>query len=174
MFDEKTVGIVDYDKSVRYAQERFFNEQKAILEAKELSNEQYERAMNHAARVLAEYILYREKMIDKIEAMTSADLESEIHNIILPKGSVVRGNDLFVDRYTNNAWMLDDKYMSYQCILSDENIKELIDEVSTSEEKSAADLRPDLALVFAADISSERQKSDVVVVEMKRRDNGTS
>jgi hypothetical protein len=170
LFDEKTVGIVDYDKSVRYAQERFFNEQKAILEAKELSNEQYERAMNHAARVLAEYILYREKMIDKIEAMTSADLESEIHNIILPKGSVVRGNDLFVDRYTNNAWMLDDKYMSYQCILSDENIKELIDEVSTSEEKSAADLRPDLALVFAADISSERQKSDVVVVEMKRRE----
>lgn len=168
-FDSRTVGIVDYDKSVRLAQEKFFNEQKDILEAKELSNEQYERAMSHAARVLAEYVIYREKMIDKVEAMSAGNLEAEIHDIILPKGSITRGEDLFSDRYTNNAWMLDDKYMSYQCILSDQNIKNLIDEISTSAEKVSDDLRPDLALVFSADISSGTQKSDVVVVEMKRR-----
>lgn len=170
LFDENTAGIIDYEKAVRQAQERFFKEQKDILEATDMSEEQYCRSMNHAARVLAEYVLYREKMISKVESLRKDDPEASIHNLILPKGSLVRQQDLFSDRYTNNAWMLDDKYMSYQYILSDENIKTLIESVATDEERAASDLRPDLALVFSGDINNPAQKVDVVVVEMKKRD----
>lgn len=169
LFDEKTVGIIDYDKALRFAQEQFFKEQKELLEADALTDEQYRKSIDHASRVLAEYVLYREKMITKVESMTGENHEAEIHNVILPKGNTLAGSDFFSDRFTNNAWMLDDKYMSYQYVLSDENIRDLIAKVSSDEERGSSDLRPDLALVFSDDVTNPQARVDVVVVEMKKR-----
>ena len=73
------------------------------------------------------------------------------------------------DIYSNNAWILDDKYMGYQTILSDENIKKLIEVISDDSEKAADDLRPDIALVFSDDIENSNHPVDVVIVELKRK-----
>ena len=68
--------------------------------------------------------------------------------------------------YTNNAWVLDDKYMSYSTILSDREIGELISYITKNDIKDDS-LRPDIAIVFSDDPKANT-KVDVVIIELKR------
>ena len=74
----------------------------------------------------------------------------------------------FENRFINNAWLLDDKYMTYQTVLSDENIEKLINEI-TDDKEAPSDLRPDIAFVFSDDINTCDHPVDVVVVELKKK-----
>lgn len=65
---------------------------KTVLEAEYLDGEKYEKAMDLSSRSLAEYILYREKIISKLETITNKDSEATIHNLILPKRSILKNN----------------------------------------------------------------------------------
>lgn len=46
-------------------------DQKTVLEAEYLDEEKYDKAMDLSSRSLAEYILYREKIISKLETITN-------------------------------------------------------------------------------------------------------
>ena len=168
-FDDKTVGLVDYSKSIAMAQELFFKDQKEILDAKELTDQQYKKSLDHAGRILTEYILYREKIIEKIAAMDTSNQEKEIHNLIAPMQQTYQKADLFRDRFNTNAWLLDEKFMLYKYALSDENIKSLLDAVPVYGEKISDDVRPDLALVFSEDVNAVDHPVDVVVLELKKK-----
>lgn len=171
-FNRKSVGLIDEDKSLERAQEEFFKEQKEILSASELSDELYRRSLNHATRILAEYILYRNLIIKKLGAIRREHPEEKIHNLIVPMHREFESNTFFQDIYNNNAWLLDDKYMSYRTILSDKNIEDLIEKISDREELQSDDLRPDIAFVFSDDITQSEHPVDVVVVELKKKGLG--
>ena len=168
-FSTKSVALIDENKTLEDAQAKFFKEQKEILGASNLSDQQYELSLNHATRILTEYILYRNIIIDNLEKITSSDKESVIHNLIVPMKKTLSVGSFIQDLYTNNAWILDDKYMSYQYILSDKNIRELIEVISDETELKSEDLRPDIALVFSEDIDTVSHPVDVVVVELKKK-----
>lgn len=165
-----SVGLIQKSEVVRRAQEKFMDDQREVLEATNLNDEQYLMSLAHASRILLEYILYRTKIIQKIAEQRSSSPECDIHNLIVPMQTESHGLNMYRDRYTNNAWLLDDKFMSYQYVLSDENIKKLIEKVAEPAEKASDDLRPDIAFVFSDDIEMCNHPVDVVVVELKKHD----
>jgi hypothetical protein len=169
-FDEPAVGLMDKASVVQAAQYRFFTDQKEILEAEDLTDEQYEMSLGLSSRILTEYILYRAKIIQKLKNIRSTDHESEIHNLLVPKGRVFHANARINDIFLNNAWVLDDKYMSYTKVLSDTEIEKIYTELDAegshqySERESG---RPDITVVFSRD-PEEANAVDVVIVELKK------
>ena len=168
-FSKKSICLIDENKTLEDAQNKFFKEQKEILGASKLNDDLYNRSFNHATRVLTEYILYRNIIIDRLKEITGDEREAEIHNLIVPMKKTFNAKSFINDIYTNNAWILDDKYMGYQFILSDENIEKLITAISEDEELKSTDLRPDIALVFSDNIETSNHPVDVVIVELKKK-----
>ena len=71
------------------------------------------------------------------------------------------------DLYRNNSWLLDDKYMTYETVLSNRDMGELIQFI-TSEETPRDDDRTDIALVFSSN-PKDKKPFDVVIVELKKK-----
>jgi hypothetical protein len=164
-FSEDNVGLIVKNEAIENAQTRFFNEQKKILECTELDDKQYPKAIEQASRVLLEYILYRTRIIQKLKSMNPNNSEPEIHKLLVPMQKTLKRESFDQDVYNNNIWMLDDKYMSYSTILSDEKMSKVIREISLDEIED--DKRPDITLVFSNDPQSAN-KVDVVIVELKK------
>ncbi len=171
-FDKNQICLIDENKALEEAQAKFFDEQKRVLGAEKLGEEEYRISFDHATRTLTEYILYRNIIIEKLQSVTANEKEAKIHDIIVPMQKSFSANSLVGDIYNNNAWILDDKYMSYQYVLSDKNISELISKISEENELKSDDLRPDIAFVFSDDINNSTCPVDVVVVELKRKNLG--
>ncbi|GHU98766.1 ATPase [Bacteroidia bacterium] len=177
-FDEQPIGIIDRNKAIEVAQRKFFQDQKEVLDgANTVSKEQYEKALNISSRTLMEYILYRNVIIKNLKGIDYKNTEADIHDIIVPRKKICTKSDLINDLYTNNAWLLDDKYMSYSTILSDLEINKLMPHLALDRESVEDEKRPDITIVFSNDVKSEestqsdganQQKIDVVIVELKK------
>ncbi len=168
-FDNQNIGYISRNEVLKKAQDKFFKEQKEILDASSLSDEQFEKSLELSSRALTEYILFRQLTIEKLKRSTSSSTESDLHKIICPmrKDGRLEKKDSINDLYRNNAWLLDDKYMTYETILSDREMGELI-EVITGEEEARDENRPDIALIFSNDPENNKP-FDVVIVELKKR-----
>lgn len=167
-FKTSDIGFSSHNDILKDAQEKFFSDQREILSATILSDEQYEKSLTLAARSLAEYILFRQNVISKMKALDKNNLEADLHNLIAPKGSEFQEGEFYKDLYCNNVWVLDDKFMSYCTVLSETEMSKIIDVITNGEVKDSDDDRPDITLFFSADPTKESRMLDVVVVELKR------
>lgn len=167
-FKTSDIGFSSHNDILKDAQEQFFRDQREILSATTLSDEQYEKSLTLAARSLAEYILFRQNVISKMKAFDKANLEADLHNLIAPKGSEFQEGELYKDLYRNNVWVLDDKFMSYCTVLSEAEMSKVINVITDGEVKDPDDYRPDITLFFSADPTKGDRMLDVVVVELKR------
>lgn len=104
-----------------------------------------------------------------MEAITSQNKEADIHNLIIPMKCIMDAKDFSHSLYNNNTWLLDDKYMTYQSILSDRQMQELMEKIMREEESGDVNLRPDIAIVFSENIETACHPVDVVIVELKRK-----
>ncbi len=166
-FESDTVGLVDKDDALKTAQDKLFKEQKEILECESLDDRAYDKSLELSSRALTEYVLYREKIIQKISTMDFSNSEDEIHNLIVPKRNVFRSEDFCESLYRNNAWLLDDKFMSFSTILSEKRMDTIIREITTDKELEEAG-RPDIAMIFSSDPFGN-EVTDVVIVEIKKK-----
>jgi hypothetical protein len=169
-FDSDSLGLVDKTNIVEAAQNKYFNDQKEILEATELTDEQFNKSLGFSSRILTEYILYRTKIIKKLQEMNAQNNEHEIHDLIVPRKHIFSHIDSYETRFLNNAWILDDKYMTYNKVLSDVEIESIYSELGVSGSHIYSDKetgRPDITIIFSND-PSECIKVDVVVIEFKR------
>ena len=169
-FDETSIGLINRDKTLEIAQKRFFKTQKKILEATSLNDEEYEQAMGISSRLLTEYILYRNIIIGKLKKIDKNKLEKDIHNLIVPKSSKLKGKDVIKDLHTNNVWLFDDKFMTYSTTLSEQTIDTLIKEITQDEQKSNEKGRPDISMIFSDNPEKEKGKVDIVIIELKKLD----
>ncbi len=167
-FEDDTVGLIDRDDALSIAQQRFFKEQKAILQSEKLSDATYEKSLEMSSRTLTEYILYRDKIITRMKEMTAGNAESEIHNLIVPRFKEYSQSSMPSEIYQNNAWLLDDKFMVFRTILSEKNMDTVINAIRLDDESVGDTGRPDIAMIFSADPSDETPV-DVVVVEIKKK-----
>lgn len=167
-FDGSTVGLIDREEALNGAQQKFFRIQKEILQCENLSDTIYEKSLEASARTLTEYILYREKIIAKMKAMTPEHSEDEIHNLIVPRWSDFNQSDIANDVYHNNAWLLDDKFMTFRTVLSEARMDKVINAILLSEEVVDESGRPGIAMIFSAD-PEDSTPVDVVVIEVKRK-----
>jgi Histidine kinase-, DNA gyrase B-, and HSP90-like ATPase len=108
---------------------------------------------------LARYIVHRALVIDSLSKLPRGSAEDEIHNAILPKRSDGKSP------HENNIWLLDDKFLSYSSVHSDETLKGIIDSVN-DEVESKQKRRPDVAAFFTKDERNNPNK--LVIVEFKK------
>src|SRR5579884_2662546 len=167
-FEEETVGLIQREEALDNAQKRFFKDQKEILEASSLDDTQFEKSIELSSRTLTEYVLYRSLIIKKMGQMSERNTEAEIHELIVPRFKTFKGADLPQQVYNNNAWLLDDKFMTFTTILSDERMSALLSQITLSTEQQEDESRPDISMIFSDD-PERASKVDVVVVELKKR-----
>ena len=168
-FNNDEVGIISRSKSIEEAQKLFMRDQKDILESQSFDDEKYEKALDVSSRTLAQYILYREKIISKVEEYTKNNSEADLHNLILPKRSVIQNGDID-SIYNNNLWLLDNKYMTYTTAMSERTMTEVLDEITQKANDIKDDGRPDIAIVFSDNPNhADNNSIDVVIIELKKR-----
>jgi hypothetical protein len=167
-FEDTTVGLIDKDEALDIAQHRFFKAQKEVLQCAKLDDSTFEKSLELSSRALTEYVLYREKIIAKMREMTEANTEADIHNLIVPRWKLFKQGDFMDGLYSNNAWLLDDKFMTFQTILSEQRMNTVIDAITLKDESDVDEGRPDIAMIFSAD-PAEAEFVDVVVVEIKKK-----
>lgn len=168
-FEDEEIGVVSRNKSLEIAQQKFLRDQKTVLEAEYLDEERYNKAMELSSRSLAEYILYREKIIGKLEAITRKDSEAGIHNLLLPKRAVLKDHKDLSSIYNNNLWLLDNKYMTYTTAMSDRTMEEIVENITHEPQQDKDAGRPDLAIIFSDNPQQTSGKVDVVIIELKKR-----
>ena len=108
---------------------------------------------------LARYIVHRALVIDSLANMPAESAEEAIHNAILPKRS--NGTEI----RENNVWLIDDKFLSYSSIYSDETLSKIVQEVN-SDFESKHQRRPDVAAFFSKD--NDNQPNKLVIIEFKK------
>ena len=167
-FEESTVGIIDKDEALDIAQRKFFKAQKEVLQCDTLDDSTYEKSLEVSSRILTEYILYRDRIIRRMKEMTEANSEAEIHNLIVPRWEQFQQGTFFDGIYRNNAWLLDDKFMTFQTILSEARMDTVIDAITLKDDAESDDGRPDISMIFSADPDTATAV-DVVVVEIKKK-----
>ena len=169
-FEKTTVGIIDREEALWSAEKRFFLDQKQVLECHSLDDATFEKSLEVSSRTLTEYILYRERIIQRLKSFTGKDRETAIHNLIVPRYKTYHQEGFIDWMYRNNAWLLDDKFMSYRAMLSEGTMRKLISEITLGETVVEDDGRPDIGIVFSADPNGP-EKVDVVVIEIKKKDD---
>jgi len=169
LFPEDSVGLMDREEAIRVAQDELFRRERAILESgHELSDELFEQTLEVSARTLMSYILYRQLIIERVQGITKEDQEKVIHDLIVPQRTRYDGDRLINTVYTNNTWLLDDKFMTFRTILSDEEMGKVIAAITLDDPPTGENGRPDISLVFNAPPGGE-EAVDVVIVELKRK-----
>ena len=167
-FDNNDIGYSSQTDILKKAQDKFFTDQKEILGAKELNDEQFNKSLDLSARALTEYILFRQNVIKRMKGLGKNNKEEELHNLIAPKYAEFHGQNVVTDMYRNNVWVLDDKFMSYSTVLSEAEMSRVIDVLTEGEVRNKDNDRPDITLFFSGDPNDVSEKVDVVVVELKR------
>ena len=167
-FENDTVGLIDRDDALEIAQQKFFRAQKQVLQCETLTEAAYEKSLELSSRTLTEYILYRDKIIGRMKEMTADNAESEIHNLIVPRFKEFSQEAMPSEVYQNNAWLLDDKFMVFRTILSEQRMDTVVNAIRLDEESEKDAGRPDIAMIFSAD-PKDASAVDVVVIEIKKK-----
>ncbi len=167
-FENDTVGLIDRDDALEIAQQKFFRAQKQVLQCETLTEAAYEKSLELSSRTLTEYILYRDKIIGRMKEMTADNAESEIHNLIVPRFKEFSKAAMPSEIYQNNAWLLDDKFMVFRTILSEQRMDTVVNAIRLDEESEKDARRPDIAMIFSAD-PKDASAVDVVVIEIKKK-----
>ncbi|MDR1568664.1 MAG: ATP-binding protein [Streptococcaceae bacterium] len=167
-FDDDIAGLIDANESLTNAQQRFFKDQKQILQCETLNDQDYEKSLELSSCVLMEYILYRHKIINRMKSTTPDNTEADLHNLIVPRFQKFSGDSVCSDIYQNNTWLLDEKFMVFRTILSEQRMDTIINAIRLDDEKVVESGRPDIARIFSAD-PDNAMPVDVVIVEIKKK-----
>ncbi len=164
------ISLDDENKLFEEGLDKYVDDKKRLLRIKTVNNEdELNRALAHSAKVLCEYIIHRELIINRMSKFCESgnkNDETKLHNIIIPKGNSLSSEANDLNR--NNVWLLDDKFMSFSNILSDRTIKDLFETLGDTRNGSTG--KPDISVVFSGDLNEKEEKSDVVIVELKGQD----
>ena len=171
-FENENLGLMDRNVSLEAAQAKFFQDQKSILEAGDLTEEQYNKSLDVASRLLMEYVLYRDFTIQRLNKIDYKSSEQDFHDIIIPRRTRATEDDKAETLFKNNVWVLDDKFMTFSTILSEHRMDDLMREIAIDGETVESDgNRPDVAIVFSNDPDTT-EKVDVVIIELKKLNLG--
>jgi hypothetical protein len=141
--------------------QKAFNDDKEKIRADESKISASERkiVLNRVVQAeLAEYVFDRQKTINKLKALEDANaLEKEIHNLFIERFTQNDGGDY----RTNNLWLFDDRFMSYDKVFSDKQIKDIFPQLNDHLDK------PDI-LSIASNTFEKNEITDIVIIELKR------
>lgn len=153
-------ALLDADEVVKTYRAQQARKEDQLIDALESGRPVSLDDVSHlASEDLARFIVHRALVIDSLARMPPTSAEDALHNAILPKrtdGSEIR---------ENNVWLVDDKFLSYSNIYSEETLAKIIEDVGHSVE-AKQQRRPDVAVFFSKD--SENHPNKLVIIEFKK------
>jgi len=120
--------------------------------------------------ILADYIGYRETIIQMLLKIDKSNLEKDIHNLFMPQYTT--SNDS--NKYANNVWIFDDKFMNYNYAASDKTIQKIVNDVNGVETivpDTDRGSQPDLIMFYSDSLENYK---DVLLIEFKKLGASTS
>lgn len=167
-FEENKIGISSRNDVIQSAQKMFMLEERELLfKSGSLSDSDYEKSLELAGRTLTQYVTFRQYIIDKLKKVDNGQKEEIIHNLIVPKRQIVNAPNSYLNVYRNNIWIFDDKFMTFDVVLSEKETTELLRKIEPESNTRDID-RPDIAIIFS-DNPKTASKVDVVIVELKKK-----
>lgn len=152
--------LLDADEVVRTYRAQQAREEDRLVDSLETGTPVSLDDMSHlASEDLARYIVHRALVIDSLASMPPSSAEVAIHNAILPKKS--NGSEI----RENNVWLVDDKFLSYSSIYSDETLAKIVRDVE-SDVEIKQQRKPDVAAFFSKD--NENHPNKLVIIEFKK------
>lgn len=153
-------AMLDADEIVRTYRAQQARREDQLVEALEEGRIVAFDDISHlASDDLARFIVHRALVIDSLAKMPRDSAEDVLHNAILRKHS--DGSDI----RENNVWLVDDKFLSYSNIYSDETLARIVREVGV-ETESKQQRKPDVAAFFSKD--NEGRPNKLVIIEFKK------
>ncbi len=168
---------------LKYANEEFEKEEKKIkidfkkiLSNKNIPNSEYNRIISDFKRIgeveLGRYIAYRQQIIQHLTNLEqdSSTNEGQLHDVFIEylNKSVKQNknkNQTFDNYVDTNLWIVDDKFMFYKNVFSDESIKKIKEKISKETEYYSLNrCEPDITIFYS---KLNLDVIDVVVVEFK-------
>ena len=161
---QKNENNDDYETLKKHAEKMLKEDKQFIRDNSDKMDDTYQEKLAIITQSeLAEYIYDRQKKIDMLKKLTNADaIEKEIH-------------DLFMKQYTkddkenyksNNLWLFDDRFMTYDKVFSEAQLKDMFPKLINNLE------RPDiLSIGEMSVISNSYEKdeiTDIVIIELKK------
>jgi hypothetical protein len=153
-------ALLDADEIVKTYRAQQARREDLLVEAMEDGrNVSFDDISHLASDDLARFIVHRALVIDSLANMPRESAEDVLHDAILRKHS--DGSDI----RENNIWLVDDKFLSYSNIYSDETLAKIVREVG-AETESKQKRKPDVAAFFSKD--SEGRPNKLVIIEFKK------
>jgi hypothetical protein len=153
-------AMLDADEVVRqYRLQQAKKEDELVESLENRRNVPFDDLSHLAQEDLARYIVHRALVLESLSRLPANAVEDAIHSAILPKHS--KGDDI----RENNVWLVDDKFLSYSSIHSDEELSKIIAEVD-SEYAARQARRPDIAAFFSR--NDKAQPNKLVLIEFKK------
>jgi hypothetical protein len=153
-------AMLDADEVVKtYRAQQARREDQLVEDMVEGRKVDFDDISHLASDDLARFIVHRALVIDSLAKMPRESAEHVLHNAILKKHS--DGSDI----RENNVWLVDDKFLSYSSIYSDETLAKIIREVGI-ETESKQQRKPDVAAFFSKD--NEGHPNRLVIIEFKK------
>lgn len=177
-FEEDGNLIKNKPDLIKHAEKRF-NEEKErakssfrkLLKSKDVSDDEYSKVVSKvsdvSARELAEYIAYRQQIIEALVKLNNDQEKQEklLHNLFMP----MRTESFSPNISASNIWLLDDKFMSYFYMASDKTISSVYKafnyDIPTKVE--GGDLKPDMLGIYCSNNCGDSEFHDVVIIEFK-------
>lgn len=157
---EGRAAFLDADEIVRdYRAQQARREDKIVNELERGATVSWDDVSHLASEDLARYIVHRALVIDSLAKMPAGAAEDAIHDAILPKKS--DGADI----RTNNVWIVDDKFLAYSNVFSDETLSHIIERVNVAMEAKLG-RKPDVAAFFTSD--DQENPNKLVIIEFKK------
>jgi len=136
-------------------------EDKKLLREQNKKIDNYQQLLSIVTQSeLAEYIFDRQRTIERLKKLTDDNArEKEIHNLFMKKYT----EDNEQDYRTNNLWLFDDRFMTYDKVFSEAQVKDIFPELGSNVDR----------LDIISIVSNTYQKeliTDIVIIELKRPD----
>ena len=147
------------EKLIENAEKLLYEDKKTLRENKYKNQQEYQEKLAIITHTeLAEYIFDRQKIIDNLQKITNQqELEEKIHNLFMKKNT---SNDN-QDYTSNNLWLFDDRFMVYDKVFSDNQVKDIFPELDKNLDK------PDILIIISNTYDREKI-TDIVIIEFKK------
>jgi len=155
--------ILESDELINQAKKELENDKEYLRKKDNLQNSDFNKKLSLVTQTeLAEYIYDREKTIEKLMQLTNNNsLEEEIHNLFMEQYTI----DDKENYKANNLWLFDDRFMTYDKVFSEAQLKNIFPELIENTK------RPDiLSLSIVSNTYTKEEITDIVIIELKRAD----
>jgi anti-sigma regulatory factor (Ser/Thr protein kinase) len=156
---QKNENNDDYETLKKYAEKMLKEDKQFIRDNSDKMDDTYQEKLAIITQSeLAEYIYDRQKIIDKLKEITNNEsLEKEVHNLFMQQNTTDENKNY----KSNNLWLFDDRFMSYDKVFSEAEIKSIFPELANNVK------RPDI-LSLVSNTNNKDKITDIVIIELKR------